>query len=271
MGLQTTNYGEIMGFNDSDIRWCDKTHNAIHGCSKTSEGCQNCYAERVSRKFGNTDKPWTVEHEDTNITLKPHYLDDTLREPCWVFENSMSDMYHAQVPDDFIHDIYDMMRENPESAFCVLTKHGADNDRDVPQPPQNMLLGVSCETPRRTYRLDWLRDQPAITKFVSFEPLVECIPDVDLTGIDWAIIGGESGPNHREMKPAWARNLIRACRRQDVDVFFKQHSARYPEEKTKIAYPKPDSEPKRIEEFPRMPESVLPRPRKHMQTELAAD
>ena len=77
-----------------------------------------------------------------------------------------------------------------------------------------VMLGVSCESERRTYRLDWLREQPAAVKFVSFEPLVECIPDVDLTGIDWAIIGGESGPDYRPMDPAWARNLIRACRRQ---------------------------------------------------------
>lgn len=271
LGLQTNVLYEIMGFNDSDIRWTDRTHNTVHGCSKTSEGCKHCYAERVSRKFGNTEHPWTVEHEEANIQLKPHYLDDTLREPHWVFENSMSDLFHSQVPDDFIVQVYELFQDNPDSAFQVLTKHGADTDREIPHPPDNMLLGVSVESPNRRYRLDWLREQPAQTKFVSFEPLVDVIPDVDLSGIDWAIIGGESGAERREMQPAWARNLIRACRRQDVAVFFKQHSGRHPESDVTLSYPMPDSEPRRFEEFPDLPDGILPKPRKHLSEAIAAD
>lgn len=164
-----------------------------------------------------------------------------------------------------------MFREMPESAFQVLTKHGADNERTIPEPPENVMLGVSVESQRRRYRIEWLREQPAATKFVSFEPLVECIPDVDLTGIDWAIIGGESGENRRAMNPAWARNLVRACRRQDVAVFFKQHSGRRPEENVVLAYPNPDSEPQRFEEFPELPDGVLPKPRKHLAEPIAAD
>jgi len=244
----------------------------VHGCSKSgSPGCANCYAERVSRKFGNTDKPWLEKHADENITLKPHYLDDRLREPAWVFENSMSDLFHPNVPDDFIKSVFEMFRDMPESAFLVLTKHGADNERDIPHPPDNLLLGVSVGHPDWRYRIDWLREQPAATKFVSFEPLVECIPDVDLQGVDWAIIGGESGDSRREMKAAWARNLVRACRRQDVDVFFKQHSGRRPEEDIELAYPRPDSEKRRFEEFPELPDGVLPKPRKHMSEAVAAD
>ena len=250
-----------MGFNDTNIRWTDKTWNPVHGCSKTSEGCANCYAERVSRKFGNTDNPWTVEHAAENIQIKEHYLNDRLHEPNWVFVNSMSDLYHDRVPDSFITSVYDALREMPECAFQILSKHGADTERDIPHPPDNVMLGVSCESPGRRYRLDWLREQPAMTKFVSFEPLVECIPGVDLTGIDWAIIGGESGPDHRPMDPGWARNLLRSCKRQDVAVFFKQHSDFKTETRQTIEY---HGKTRRFEEFPELPAGVLPKPKKHL-------
>ena len=252
-----------MGFNDTNIRWTDKTWNPVHGCSKTSEGCKNCYAERVSRKFGNTNKPWTVNNAETNIQIKERYLSDRLHEPNWVFVNSMSDLFHPVVSDEFIQSVYDACRDMSESAFQVLSKHGPDNGREIPEPPKNVMLGVSVESPRRTYRIDWLRDQHAETRFISFEPLVECIPDVDLTGIDWAIIGGESGPNHREMSPAWARNLIRSCKRQGVSVFFKQHSDFKTETRQTIEF---QGIERRFEEFPTMPDGVLPKPRKHLNT-----
>lgn len=237
------------------------TWNPVHGCSKTSEGCKYCYAERVSRKFGNTEYAWTVHNAEQNVQLKPKYLSDRLSQPQWVFVNSMSDLYHDKVDDEFIVDVYDSIMDMEQSSFQILSKHGADTERDIPHPPDNVMLGVSVESPRRTYRIEWLQDQPAVTKFVSFEPLVECIPDVDLDGIDWAIIGGESGPERREMDPAWARNLIRACRRQDVDVFFKQHSSRKSETKQTIEY---QGKERRIEEFPDLPTGVLPKPRKHL-------
>jgi len=260
-----------MGFNDTNIRWCDKSWNPSHGCSRSgSPACANCYAERVSRRFGNTDKPWLDTYAEDNVQLKEHYLSDRLGEPSWVFVNSMSDLYHEQVPDEFIHKVYDAIRDMDDSAFQVLTKHGPDNEREIPHPPDNVMLGVSVGHPDWRYRIDWLREQPAETKFVSLEPLVECIPDVDLSAIDWAIIGGESGPNHREMKPAWARNLIRACRRQDTAVFFKQHSDRQTETRQTIEYPK-GNEKQRIEEFPDLPNGILPKPRKHITEDVAVD
>jgi len=249
-----------MGFNDTNIRWTDKTWNPVHGCSKTSEGCKNCYAERVSRKFGNTDEPWTVHNAERNVQVKDYYLSDRLGKPAWCFVNSMSDLFHEQVPDSFVQEVYDAIRGMDESAFQVLSKHGPDSDREIPHPPDNVMLGVSVESQRRRYRIDWLRDQPAYTKFISFEPLVECIPDVDLSGIDWAIIGGESGPDHRPMDPAWARNLIRSCRRQGVCVFFKQHSDRQTETRQTIEY---DGKERRFEEFPEMPSGVVDFPVKH--------
>lgn len=251
-----------MGFNDTNIRWTDKTWNPVHGCSKTSEGCMNCYAERVSLDFGNTEHEWTVHNAEQNIQIKDYYLDDRLAEANWVFVNSMSDLYHERVPDEFIQGVYDAIADMSESAFQILSKHGPDQERSIPHPPDNVMLGVSCESPRRRYRIDWLREQPAATKFVSFEPLVECIPTVDLSGIDWAIIGGESGPDYREMPPAWARNLIRAFHRQDVSVFFKQHSDRQTEARQTIEF---DGEEQRFEEFPELPRGdILDCPRKHL-------
>jgi len=253
-----------MGFNDTDIRWTDKNHNAVHGCSKSgSPGCANCYAERVSRKFGHTDKPWIAEHAEENVTIKRSHLNDTLRQPAWVFVNSMSDMFHDQIPDDFIGEYWDLCREHPKSVFQVLTKHGADAGRDIPHPPDNVMVGVSVGHPDWRYRIDWLRDQPVATRFVSFEPLVKRIPEVDLAGIDWAIIGGESGPDYRDMDPDWARELITKCWEQGIAVFFKQHADRHTEQRQTIRYPNSDNDSVRIEEFPRMPNGALPKPRKH--------
>lgn len=258
-----------MAFSDTNIRWCDKVLNAIHGCSKTSEGCRYCYAERVSHRFGHTEEAWTVANTDANITLKPGKLDARLSSPAWVFVNSMSDLLHEAVPAEFVADHFNAFRDMPESAFLVLTKHGPDQGRPLPAaPPENLLLGVSVESPRRKYRIDWLRQQPATTRFVSFEPVVECIPgtDLDLSGIDWAIIGGESGHERREMSPAWARNLVRSCRRQDVAVFFKQHSGPHPEGNVKLDM---GDGPKRIEEFPDVPEPVNPAPWDFLAREVA--
>ena len=262
-----------MPFNDTGIRWTDKTWNPVHGCSKTSEGCKNCYAEAVSHRFNHTEQPWTVQHVGENITLKERQLSERLRDPCWVFVNSMSDLLHPAVPDSFVAATFDACYDMGESAFQILTKHGADNDRDLhAAPPTNVMLGVSVESARRQYRIDWLRDQPATTKFISFEPLVECIPDPDLSGIDWAIIGGESGSAdaRREMPSAWARNLVRACRRQDVAVFFKQHSGSFAE--TNVRLDMQDGRgARRIEEFPELPDHVVPAPSEFLQAPKAAD
>lgn len=264
----------MSNWNGTGIRWTDETWNAVHGCSKTSEGCRACYAERVSRKYNNTDHPWTIAHADDNVQLKPYKLGDldTLPGPCWVFVNSMSDQFHQLVPDEFIRKTLNRLAQEERSAFQILTKHGPDQDRDVPEMPQNVMLGVSVESPRREYRLDWLREQDAETKFVSFEPLVECIPgtDTDLSGIDWAIIGGESGPDgvRRQMSPAWARNLVRACRRQDVAVFFKQHSGPRPESNIKLDM-RDGRGPRNIEEFPELPSGIIPAPREFLEVECA--
>lgn len=249
------------------IRWTDETWNPVHGCSKTSEGCLNCYAERVSRRFNHTPEDWTPENAEANVNVKPEKLDDldSLPGPRWVFVNSMSDLLHPLVPDDFVEEVLARCGAQEESCFQVLTKHGADDPRDIEvSVPRNVMLGVSVESPRRTYRIDWLREQDATTRFISFEPLVERIGEVDLSGIDWAIIGGESGPAkaRREMDPVWARELVTQCGLQDVPVFFKQHSGDGPESRIRLDL---GSGPELIEDFPDLPEGVVPTPREFLE------
>ncbi|WP_254768274.1 DUF5131 family protein [Salinilacihabitans rarus] len=259
-----------MSFTETNIRWTDTTWNPVHGCSKTSEGCRNCYAEAVSRRYGHTEADWTHVNAEANVQLKTHYLGDRLRDPRWVFVNSMSDLLHAEVPDAFVGAVLEACADMPASAFQVLTKHGPDADRDVPVGlPENVMLGVSVESARREYRLDWLREQDATTRFVSFEPLVEPVTDPDLAGIDWAIIGGESGAadHRREMDPAWARALVTACREQDVAVFFKQHSGPHPERDVRLDL---GDGPERIEEFPALPDGVVPAPQEFLTDEVVA-
>lgn len=258
-----------MPFTDTNIRWTDKTWNPVHGCSKTSEGCRNCYAETVSRRYGHTDADWTHDNATSNVQLKGHYLEDRLRDPRWVFVNSMSDLLHEQVPTTFADAVLDACEEMDACAFQILTKHGPDLDREAPPMPQNVMLGVSVESPRREYRLDWLREQDAQTRFVSFEPLVEPIETPDLSGIDWAIIGGESGAadRRREMNPAWARELVYSCREQDVAVFFKQHSGPRPESDVRLDL---GDGAVRIEEFPELPDGIVPAPREFLTGEVVA-
>jgi len=251
-----------VSFTETDIRWTDKNHNPVHGCARSgSPGCAHCYAERISRRFGHTEQAWTPANATENIQLKPAYLEDRLGDPCWVFANSMGDLLHPQVPDEFRDRLYAAYSEMPRSAFQILTKHGADHDRDAGHPPDNVMLGVSVGHPDWRGRIDWLRSQPAATRFVSFEPLVQRIPEVDLTGVDWAIIGGESHPDpseRREMDPDWARRLVESCHRQGVAVFFKQHSGPRPEMNIRLDM---GDGPERIEEFPTLPDGVQPAPR----------
>lgn len=221
---------------DTNIGWTDDTWNPVHGCSKISEGCRNCYAARQSQQYEHTTKPWTVEHADENVMHQRHHLeypDD--KDPMRIFVNSMSDLFHENVPFDYIHDIFDVIERNPQHAFQALTKHGTENnrmlewDRQYARWPENLWMGVSVETGRRSYRIEHLRATAAATKWVSFEPLVDRVGEPDLQGVDWVVIGGESGPDYREMPHAWAREIRDAARDHDLPVYFKQSAARYNE------------------------------------------
>lgn len=274
-----------MPVQSTNIAWCDDSANHWVGCAKVSEGCTNCWAAAVADRFDRTPEPWTIDNIDANLRVYEEDIGDLLarRDPGWCFFPSSSDPFLPWLPRDAYRDWRFAIQGNRQHCFQVLTKWGPEVDRSnqgalpgeyIPNTtidplPPNAMLGVTVESPLREYRLDWLREQPAETKFVSFEPLIERIPDPDLSGIDWAIIGGESGPKavRRPMDPAWAVELIEACREQDVAPFFKQHSDRYPEERTSIDL---GDGPVEVREFPDVPDSVPASPREFLTSEVVA-
>ena len=222
----------------SNIAWTDLTWNPTHGCSRASKGCDNCYAERISRQYGHTEHEWTNEHAAENVSVKPEKLEEPYEwdEPSRVFVNSMSDLFHSQVPSEFIEDVFAVMRNCPHHVFQILTKRPGRASHMNLQWPPNVWMGTSVKDAQVAERIDLLRVCDAETLFVSFEPLVGPVGDVDLLGFDWAIVGGESGPDddRREMDHEWARDIRRQCQRDDVAFFFKQSSARHPERGTKL-------------------------------------
>ncbi|GGO03656.1 DUF5131 family protein [Haloarcula pellucida] len=234
---------------DSGIGWTDSTWNPVHGCFKTSEGCANCYAAVQSQRWDHTEHAWTVDNAEENVQLQRDHLGwPRNRDPKRIFVNSMSDLFLPEdlVPDDYLHDVFDVIEACDQHVFQALTKHGAEHDnrmlvwdREATRWPDNLWMGVTVESAERTYRIDHLRNTAASTKWISFEPLLGPV-DVDaddLEGIDWVVIGGESGPeaDRREMDHAWAREIRDAAKAQGIPVFFKQSSARYPERGRRLA------------------------------------
>lgn len=222
----------------SNIAWTDQTWNPTHGCSRASAGCDNCYAERISRQYGHTEHEWTLEHADENVSERPEKLEEpyNVTEPSRIFVNSMSDLFHSHISDGYIRDVFAVMRNCPHHVFQILTKRpGRAAHMELDWPP-NVWMGTSVEDNRVTSRIDLLRECDADTLFISFEPLIGPVGDVDLSGYDWAIVGGESGPDdvRREMDHEWAREILDQCRGYDVAYFFKQSSARQPETGTRL-------------------------------------
>lgn len=266
---------------NSKIEWTDRTWNPVSGCSKVSPGCAHCYAEGIAERFrGGKAFP-----NGFDVTLRPEKLDEPLRwrKPARVFVNSMSDLFHEDVPFDFVSAVFGVMASSPRHTFQILTKrpermldwfrqvqtdeagpgwahlghrylaliseaawlireaagepedlheehydrlavralHGEAEDPN-PWPLPNVWLGVSVESPTFVNRIEILKQVPAAVRFVSFEPLLRDMPVLDLRGIDWAIVGGESGPGARPMSPQWIRGIARACDRADAALFVKQ-------------------------------------------------
>jgi protein gp37 len=206
------------------IAWTDATWNPVTGCSKVSPGCAHCYAEALSRRFGHSELPWLPKNAAQNVVLHPERLDEPLhwRKPRRVFVCSMADLFHEQVPWEFIDEVFGVMDSCPQHTFQVLTKR-SNRLRAIARPASpHVWVGVSIENDRFTGRADNLRDTPAAVRFISAEPLLGPLPSLDLTGIDWLIIGGESGPKARPMDSQWAADLILSARENNVAVFVKQ-------------------------------------------------
>lgn len=287
----------------TSIEWTDKTWNPVTGCSKVSPGCAHCYAETLAKRLhafgqqGYTDLPWTPENAAANVFLHPDRLEQPLhwRKPRMVFVNSMSDLFHEQVPLSFLAEVWKVMVRCPQHTFQILTKRPERMARalgpngigfylvegPVPCPQPNIWLGTSIENRRYVHRADVLRETPAAVRFVSAEPLLgPLLPDatclrcggsgkvgnpehpdccgtasggcggsgrvwsdgwqdaadgmerhrrlclrLDLTAIDWLIVGGESGPRHRPMRMEWVRDLRDACLCHDCDEACEREEA----------------------------------------------
>lgn len=212
------------GFDVSKIEWTNETWNPVTGCTKYSQGCQNCYAEKMHKRLTamgqeKYSKPFNevVFHKEALSNHKFSRL-DTKRK--LIFVNSMSDTFHKDVTDSQIKDILDECEWNDPNVFQILTKR-AERLPDF-EYPFNVWLGVTVEMAKYKSRMQYLKQTNAKIKFLSCEPLLEDLGELDLTGIDWVICGGESGCNARPMHPDWVRNIQRQCKEQNVPFFFKQ-------------------------------------------------
>ena len=208
----------------SKIEWTDATWNPVTGCNKVSPGCKLCYAERLSKRLKATGM---VKYRNGfEVTCHPDALEIPLRwrKPRTIFVNSMSDLFHYQVPDQFVRDVFGVMEQACWHRYQVLTKRPervAELNAELPWPSQ-IWLGVSVESGRYLHRIDLLRECGAATKFLSLEPLLGPLPKLNLDGIDWVIVGGESGPGARPMEADWARDIRDQCVAAGVPFYFKQ-------------------------------------------------
>ena len=210
--------------NHSKIEWTESTWNPVTGCTKISPGCKHCYAERMSIRLKAMGQPNYVN--GFQLTVHEHVLEMPLR---WkrsqtIFVNSMSDLFHKGLPLEFISKVFEVMVRASHHRFQVLTKRSKrllDLSPKLPWP-SNVWMGVSVENSDYLFRIDHLRQTDSHIKFVSFEPLLGPIHDLDLEGIDWVIVGGESGPKARPMDPDWVREIRDRCLSAKVPFFFKQ-------------------------------------------------
>jgi protein gp37 len=201
------------------IEWTDKTWNPTVGCNKVSPGCKHCYAETITKRFRN--------HFPNGFafTLHPERLDEPRRwrKPSRVFVNSMSDLFHERMPLGFLREIFDVMQDCPRHVFQILTKRHermVELAQQLPWP-ENVWMGVSVENEDYTHRVDYLRRVPAAVRFLSCEPLLGPL-ELNLEGIHWVIVGGESGPGHRPIEADWVRSIRDQADASVASFFFKQ-------------------------------------------------
>jgi protein gp37 len=212
----------------SSIEWTEATWNPVTGCTKVSPGCKHCYAEVMARRLKGMGQP--NYRNGFELTLQEHMLDRPLlwKSPRTIFVNSMSDLFHKDVPLEFVRRVFEAMRQAHWHTFQVLTKRSERLEAVSDQLvwPANVWMGVSVESARYLHRIDHLRRTPASVKFLSLEPLLGPLGALDLSGIDWVIVGGESGPEARPMQEAWVHDIQRRCVARGVPFFFKQWGGR---------------------------------------------
>ncbi len=212
--------------NKTKIQWTEQTWNPITGCSKISDGCLNCYAARMAKRLKAMENP--RYRNEFEVTMHNDLYDVPIRikTPKMIFVNSMSDLFHEDVPDEDILKIFDTMNKASWHTFQVLTKRPERvlkmDDSGMLSWSNNIWMGTTVENDKYLHRIDCLRQTKAYVKFLSCEPLLGSLTTMDLNGIDWVIVGGESGPHSREMKEKWVLDIKDMCRTHNIPFFFKQ-------------------------------------------------
>ncbi len=208
----------------TNIEWTEATWNPSTGCNKVSAGCKNCYAETMSHRL---KMMGTKGYENGfEFTLVPDRLDQplTIKKPTKFFVNSMSDLFHEEMPFEYLDRIFELIKHTPQHTYQILTKRPAILSKyfESRRAPKNVWLGVSVENKKTTFRIDALRNVEVGIRFLSCEPLLEDLGALDLSGIHWLIVGGESGSKARPMDQEWVTAIKKQCEEQDVSFFFKQ-------------------------------------------------
>ena len=208
----------------SSIEWTESTWNPVTGCTKISPGCAHCYAERISLRLKAMGQPNYVNGFKVSIHENALEIPLLWKKRQIVFVNSMSDLFHEEVPLSFIKRVFSVMEKASWHKFQVLTKRSERLVELAPKLPwhENIWMGVSIENNDYIHRIDHLRTVPSSIRFLSLEPLLGPLPNLNLSGIDWIIVGGESGPNSRPMKTEWINDILNQCRKNNVPFFFKQ-------------------------------------------------
>ena len=210
--------------NKSNIEWTEMTWNPVTGCTKVSQGCKHCYAERMAKRL--TAMGAERYRNGFSVTLHPDLVDIPRgwRLPRVVFVNSMSDLFHDDIPLAYIQRVFATMRDCPRHTFQVLTKRSERLAELAPHLPwpENVWMGVSVEDARVLHRVADLQSVQAKVRFLSLEPLIGPLESLPLDGIHWVIVGGESGPQARPMRKEWVKDILRQCRAAKVPFFFKQ-------------------------------------------------
>lgn len=212
----------------STIEWTDATWNPVTGCTKVSPGCDNCYAERFAERWRGV--PGNYFQSGFDLTLRPNMLDRPTqwKAPRRVFVNSMSDLFHRDVPDHFIDQVFEQMETIDRHIFQILTKRPERMRRYLRKRcvgkslAEHIWIGTSVESNNYAWRADMLRAVPAATRFLSVEPMLGSIENVSLDNIDWVIVGGESGPRFRSIDISWVRDVRDRCVKAKIPFFFKQ-------------------------------------------------
>ena len=252
----------------SSIEWTEATWNPVTGCTKISPGCKHCYAERMAKRLQAMAQP--RYQNGFRVTLQPDVLGEPLqwKRPRMIFVNSMSDLFHEQVPMEYIQQVFAVMRDARWHTFQILTKRGdrLHVDAEKLEWPPNVWMGVSVESSEYLHRIEQLQTVPAAIRFLSIEPLLGPIPNLILTNIEWVIVGGESGPGARPMEASWVRAIRDRCSEEKVPFFFKQWGGVWKSRQGRILDGRTwDDMPRRIRPAMRRPlarQKASPPPRK---------